>query len=512
VFASLAIRFVLTCAALTVALCPGSTTAAQLAFSFSQMQQPAQPCCTRGISNDDQAIAKTGALVAANQAAISEVSHKLLNDVQNLPFDLVAVLEAPTPDAPDPLGMTQAIREYGDNGLDAASAFRNQDYMEAMQKSAQGAIAMMERVPEYGSWAKIGHTSEEFIVDMFQLGSLVYQQQKVIALQDELQDDRTDLVRVQSALPDPNTAHVDLRFDNGQPSIKDALGVPDRDAARKTIAYDALQSLDEYPALWSTDPPIGPVTFVQIREGLRIIDGPDFILDWGSNTDPNALAPNACVASTCGEAKAFQHFNAESPDIAQQIIDERSSWVALNNYTQVVVANRRANPVVVSPVPGAGPDIIQRPEPVQAQTYQTPNGPRTIDQMTAELKAAGYSGPWDSDSIVAAYQKTSASANSAPAPTVNTSATSGVGTSGSGCTALAAAFSAAKLRADPLVAQWAKLSDALLKAKTADEFERINAEVDQAANAKNAAVSDQRAAYFKYYLNGCDKISGDLVF
>lgn len=39
-------------------------------------------------------------------------------------------------------------------------------------------------------------------------------------------------------------------------------------------------------------------------------------------------------------------------------------------------------------------------------TYPTPNGPRSIAQMTTELKAAGYPGPWDDTSVIAAYNRT----------------------------------------------------------------------------------------------------------
>jgi hypothetical protein len=49
------------------------------------------------------------------------------------------------------------------------------------------------------------------------------------------------------------------------------------------------------------------------------------------------------------------------------------------------------------------------PTPVAAQalppepTHQTRNGPRTDSQLRIELEAAGYSGPWDADSMLAAY-------------------------------------------------------------------------------------------------------------
>ena len=38
-------------------------------------------------------------------------------------------------------------------------------------------------------------------------------------------------------------------------------------------------------------------------------------------------------------------------------------------------------------------------------TYQTRNGPRSAAQLQSELAAAGYSGPWDGASMVAAYDR-----------------------------------------------------------------------------------------------------------
>jgi pimeloyl-ACP methyl ester carboxylesterase len=46
--------------------------------------------------------------------------------------------------------------------------------------------------------------------------------------------------------------------------------------------------------------------------------------------------------------------------------------------------------------------------PAQAQapaTCQTPNGPRTLPQIQAELRVAGYDGPWDPAAEVAAYAR-----------------------------------------------------------------------------------------------------------
>lgn len=38
-------------------------------------------------------------------------------------------------------------------------------------------------------------------------------------------------------------------------------------------------------------------------------------------------------------------------------------------------------------------------------TYQTRNGPRTSAELHSELEAAGYAGPWDAPSMVAAYDR-----------------------------------------------------------------------------------------------------------
>jgi hypothetical protein len=41
-------------------------------------------------------------------------------------------------------------------------------------------------------------------------------------------------------------------------------------------------------------------------------------------------------------------------------------------------------------------------------TFQTRNGPRTMEQLEHELAAAGYVGPWDSASMLAAYERAAA--------------------------------------------------------------------------------------------------------
>lgn len=53
----------------------------------------------------------------------------------------------------------------------------------------------------------------------------------------------------------------------------------------------------------------------------------------------------------------------------------------------------------------------------QAQTYMTGNGPKTADQIRAELQAAGYAGPWDIDSMLHAYYRAATAPTVAPVPT-----------------------------------------------------------------------------------------------
>ena len=60
----------------------------------------------------------------------------------------------------------------------------------------------------------------------------------------------------------------------------------------------------------------------------------------------------------------------------------------------------------------AGPALAQSAPPTVA-VYQTRNGPKTADQLAVELQAAGYPGPWDVQSMLAAYGRASASS---PAP------------------------------------------------------------------------------------------------
>jgi hypothetical protein len=51
---------------------------------------------------------------------------------------------------------------------------------------------------------------------------------------------------------------------------------------------------------------------------------------------------------------------------------------------------------------GARPVLADGTDPV----YQTVNGQESLSSMTDQLRTAGYGGPWDQDSVVAAYAET----------------------------------------------------------------------------------------------------------
>jgi pimeloyl-ACP methyl ester carboxylesterase len=54
--------------------------------------------------------------------------------------------------------------------------------------------------------------------------------------------------------------------------------------------------------------------------------------------------------------------------------------------------------------------------------YQTVNGPRTLSAMAGELRDAGYPGPWDPQSVVLAYVRTSGGSVATPPGFASTSA------------------------------------------------------------------------------------------
>ena len=66
---------------------------------------------------------------------------------------------------------------------------------------------------------------------------------------------------------------------------------------------------------------------------------------------------------------------------------------------------RRIIPLLLSLV------LLMTPAAASADnSYQTPNGPQTVASMATQLRAVGYSGPWDEASVVAAYARTTGSA------------------------------------------------------------------------------------------------------
>jgi hypothetical protein len=60
------------------------------------------------------------------------------------------------------------------------------------------------------------------------------------------------------------------------------------------------------------------------------------------------------------------------------------------------------------------PAHMNPPTPTPTSTYQTRNGPKTADQLRGELAAAGYSGPWDAPSMLAAYAGAAAAPTATP--------------------------------------------------------------------------------------------------
>jgi hypothetical protein len=66
--------------------------------------------------------------------------------------------------------------------------------------------------------------------------------------------------------------------------------------------------------------------------------------------------------------------------------------------------------------------LPQTPLPTQTTpvpAYNTRNGPKTIDQIHQELASAGYQGPWDTDSMLVAYNRAYVAPTPTPLPTVS---------------------------------------------------------------------------------------------
>lgn len=55
--------------------------------------------------------------------------------------------------------------------------------------------------------------------------------------------------------------------------------------------------------------------------------------------------------------------------------------------------------------PGQGTPNIAAPTGGGGKVYRTPSGDKTIAQMNAELRAAGWGGPWDDNSVIAKYNE-----------------------------------------------------------------------------------------------------------
>lgn len=77
-----------------------------------------------------------------------------------------------------------------------------------------------------------------------------------------------------------------------------------------------------------------------------------------------------------------------------------------------------ATPQVVIVVVTATPEATATPNPTPV-VVMTRNGPKTQDQLQLELQTAGYTGPWDTDSMLAAFNRAYVAPTPTPLPTAN---------------------------------------------------------------------------------------------
>src|SRR4051812_47262633 len=71
----------------------------------------------------------------------------------------------------------------------------------------------------------------------------------------------------------------------------------------------------------------------------------------------------------------------------------------------LLAASSAASPLSVAAEAEAPPGatVNQQSSDTVGVTFETRNGPRTLDQLRDELPTAGYPGPWDAASVQAAY-------------------------------------------------------------------------------------------------------------
>jgi hypothetical protein len=100
-------------------------------------------------------------------------------------------------------------------------------------------------------------------------------------------------------------------------------------------------------------------------------------------------------------------FNVQMPDGTIRSVQGTTLSAAINN------AGAGASAPGAAPSGGGGgggTPAPSAPSSVAAGAYQTINGPRTLQQMQAELANVGYGGPTDSASILSTYGRTSGQA------------------------------------------------------------------------------------------------------
>jgi hypothetical protein len=145
-----------------------------------------------------------------------------------------------------------------------------------------------------------------------------------------------------------------------------------------------------------------------------------------ADTHSKCLAPNATVLFNTDESRptgeqacAVQLSGAPAPaapsagpscplahpEILNKYYQDEIEW-----YRKL--ADSYTNHSKVPPIPVPGPGAFECAAPVlpppavsATDTYSTGNGVRTSSQIQAELRGAGYSGPFDVPSLLAAYQR-----------------------------------------------------------------------------------------------------------
>jgi hypothetical protein len=105
-------------------------------------------------------------------------------------------------------------------------------------------------------------------------------------------------------------------------------------------------------------------------------------------------------------------FSSATGGIAAQSVDtDMPIEAGLEDPEEPIEEEPIATPQVIYVLVTATPEIAATSTPTRA-LYTTRSGPRTEENLRAELAAAGYGGPWDIHAVLAAYDRATA-----PAPT-----------------------------------------------------------------------------------------------